>query len=598
MRPAHDLVIVFVARTLAVIGLAGVMVAFGSTAEAQGGAPREGGGSPFFDTVDVDVVNVEVFVTDRKGNAVTGLTRDDFILTVEGKPVPVSNFYAEVLGNPVVEGSAVPMIPVEERTFEPTPLEQRLHLFVFVDNANIRPVNRKRVFRSLREFLDNSLSPDDLVTIASSRDSVFTHSDFMNDQRTLNRILDEIQDASGQSQLLELERRQIYSELSREELTTPARGEDAVELRTIDLGYNVSTILSRIRAYATDGYAQSRRSLAVLAAYIDTLAGVPGRKAMIHVSDGIPNKPGEDLYLAWQSRFNGGPSDGQYFQDVGQYDLFPQILELSRKANAARVTFYALDAEANHSGFVRSAVTEGITPQTNVSLRSSSAIDSNYREPLEMAAIDTGGKRIYNSPTLGKQLTSISTDFNTFYSLGFQAQGDRKPGNHDIEVKLVKDKRKGLQVRHRSSYQRRGWEERLASSTVAALLYNAVANPLEASLQTGEKTQREDGMTVLPVEVSLPINKLTLLPDQGVHAAQLSFFVTVKDKLGNARPVQKLPFSLRIPDEFVEQAKGDAARQVLPVVLSPGDQQVAIAIHDDIGAVSSTLRIELPASSS
>jgi len=555
-------------------------------------------GAPFFETVDVDVVNVEVFVTDRKGNAVTGLTRDDFVLTVDGKELPVSNFYSEVLGTPVEEGSGVPMIPVEDRSFEPTPVEQRLHLFVFVDNANIRPVNRKRVFRSLREFLDNSLSPDDLVTIASSRDSVFTHSDFMNDRRTLNRILDDIQGASGQSQSLELERRQILSELSREELTTPARGEEFFEARNIDLGYSVDTVLSRIKAYAADGYQQARRSLAVLSAYVDTLSGVPGRKAMIHVSDGIPTRPGEDLYFAWQSRFDGGPSDGQYFQAVGQYDLFPQFLELSRKANSARVTFYALDAEANHSSFVRSAVTEGITPQTSVSMRTSSAIDANYREPMEMTALDTGGRRIYNSPTLSKQLTSVSTDFNTFYSLGFQAQGEQKGLNRNIEVKLAKDKRKGLKVRHRSSFQRRSREQRLASATVAALLYNAVANPLDASLRTGDKKKRDDGKTVVPVEISLPIKSLTLLPNQGVHAAQLSFFVTVKDKLGNARPVQKLPFSLNIPDEFVERAMEDAARHVLPVVLSPGDQQVAIAIHDEIGAVSSTLRIELPATSS
>lgn len=573
-------------------GLALLLVA----TAAAGQEPGVTAPAPFFDSVDVDLVNVEVFVTDRRGNAVTGLTQEDFIVTVDGQPVEISNFYSEILGRPVTDSGGVPLIPVEEESFEPAPPEQRLHLFVFVDNANIRPANRKRVFRSLREFLDNNLAEDDMVTIASVRDSVFVHNDFMTDRKVLDRILGEIQEYSGQSQALELERRQIYSELSREELTEPFRGVEAQELREIDVGYSQDIILSRIRAYAADGYSQARRSLAAVAAYVETLAGVPGRKAMIHVSDGIPTNPGEDLYLAFHDRFIGSTSEGQYYQDIGQYDLFPQFLELSRRANAARVTFYALDAEANRSGITRSADVEGVTPQINVSLRSSNTADENYREPLEMTAIDTGGRRIHNGPTLAKQLASVSTDFSTFYSLGFPAtEGKDTKTNHEVEVKLVKGKRKGLTVRHRGSFVRRSKAERLAGATVAALLYNTVKNPLGATLKRGQSQRRDDGKVVVPVEVELPIEKLTLLPHEGVHAAQLSFFVTVKDKQGNARPVQRLPFALRIPDEFIERAKGDSARHVLPVVISPGDQQVAIGIHDDLGATSSTLRIELSA---
>ena len=41
----------------------------------------------FFDTVDVNVVNVEVIVTDKDGNPATGLTRDDFEVFEDGKQV-------------------------------------------------------------------------------------------------------------------------------------------------------------------------------------------------------------------------------------------------------------------------------------------------------------------------------------------------------------------------------------------------------------------------------------------------------------------------------------------------------------------------------
>ena len=48
----------------------------------------------FFESIDVNVVNVEVYVTDRDGKRIHGLTRDDFQVFEDGKPVEISNFYA------------------------------------------------------------------------------------------------------------------------------------------------------------------------------------------------------------------------------------------------------------------------------------------------------------------------------------------------------------------------------------------------------------------------------------------------------------------------------------------------------------------------
>src|SRR4051812_30743026 len=50
--------------------------------------------STFFESVDVHVVNVEVYVADRDGKRVPGLSREDFELFEDGKPVKISNFYA------------------------------------------------------------------------------------------------------------------------------------------------------------------------------------------------------------------------------------------------------------------------------------------------------------------------------------------------------------------------------------------------------------------------------------------------------------------------------------------------------------------------
>ena len=48
----------------------------------------------FSGTTDVNVVNVDVVVTDKQGKPVSGLGVDDFQLFENGKPVEISNFYA------------------------------------------------------------------------------------------------------------------------------------------------------------------------------------------------------------------------------------------------------------------------------------------------------------------------------------------------------------------------------------------------------------------------------------------------------------------------------------------------------------------------
>src|SRR6185436_19064743 len=49
----------------------------------------------FGETIDVRVVNVEAVVTDRKGERVRGLTKEDFRLLVDGREMPIE-FLTEV----------------------------------------------------------------------------------------------------------------------------------------------------------------------------------------------------------------------------------------------------------------------------------------------------------------------------------------------------------------------------------------------------------------------------------------------------------------------------------------------------------------------
>ena len=76
-----------VKRILALITLAATSLVAQQSQQSPSSLPK------LVESIDVKVINVDVVVTDKKGNAVTGLTKDDFELFENGQPKLITNFY-------------------------------------------------------------------------------------------------------------------------------------------------------------------------------------------------------------------------------------------------------------------------------------------------------------------------------------------------------------------------------------------------------------------------------------------------------------------------------------------------------------------------
>ena len=560
-------------------------------AETPPSTPESPEAGTFTDVVDVRVVNVDVFVTDPSGEHVPGLTREYFELLVDGEPMPISNFYYEYGGS--ARESAPPLDLRRETTddseFTPveevqTTTERRNHVVILVDHARLGATNRKRAFEALREAIAQ-LDPKDLIAVVGIRNSLVFYSDFLFDRQAIGDILDDVSRVSMRTSVNDIERRQILGEL--------ARGMSGGIVGRTALAEE-GQMLARIRAYAADEYARSIGSFRQIETVLSTMAGVPGRKILFYVGEGIPTRPGEGLYVEWRNRF-GGPERGMrhydfntdYTREIGRYDLTRPMEQLAGAANRADVTLYAVDAEGNHGFEMRSALTEQGSTSESVSL-----VDENFRAPLEYTTQATGGRLLRSSGQLPEQLGEVFADLDNFYSLGFLVPSDWRPGSeHDIRVK-VRGGRK-LTVRHRQEVRVPEPNQREAAATVAGLLYHTVDNPLGIRAKPGSETARDDGTAVLPVLLEIPVGSLELIPRGEVHAASLSIYVSVKDQEGNPGPVQRVPFHLNIPNEKVEQARGDTAHYTLPLVLRPGDRQVAITVRDDVDRSLSTIRLDI-----
>lgn len=577
------------------LALAALLVASGAAAQPPADAPEEQPAvSPEFgEVLEVRVVNVEVFVTNRAGEPVTGLGKDDFVLRVDGEPMPISNFHAEVANLPTrASRDEAPLAPpgdsfrpLEAVLADPT---ERGHAVLLVDHTRMEPNNRKRTLKALEEAL-TLLGEDDMVAVVGieTGGQLVFYSDFLFDRGAVREILDEIAGLAGSTDIREIERRQIFNELM--------RGQSGGILARAPI--EEQPLLARIRAYAAEQYEASRETLRLIEQVTNTLAGVPGRKALVYVGEGVPTRPGEGLYVAWRNRFGVAGDVGiglphydpntDYERSVGRFDVLDVVDRIARTANRAGVTLYAVDAEDSHGGDIRSALTEQGATSEAVSV-----IDANFRAPLEAATRATGGKLLRASGNLAEQLAETLTELGTFYSLGFTAPDDWDPGEeHDIEVRVPGGRR--LVVRHREEVVLPDPDEREAGATVAALLYQTLHNPLGVRASLGESKAREDGALVQEVIVEIPVGRLSLLPGDGAHAGSLSLYVATRNAQGDPGRVQKVPFRLAIPEEKLEEALSDVAHYPLPVLLRPGDRQIAIGVRDELSGAFSALRLDV-----
>jgi VWFA-related protein len=550
-------------RTVAALSLAASLLFAGQLAAAEE-PPRDteiAGQSEFLDVMTVDVVNVDVFVTDKDGNAITDLTRDDFEIFEDGRPVAITNFYAVNESSRAVQPRVAPAPPGAPPVpgvpqAEPLPEDQKLYLIVYIDNFNIRPFNRNRVFRRLREFLSSTVQTTDKVMLVTYNRSFKERVPFTSDPTVVNSALFELEKETGYGVHRDSERQDV--------------------LRRIDEAESASSAIAHVRSYAGSYYNDTMFTVDALKQMVSSLGGLPGRKALLYVSDGIPLIPAEDIYMLVQEKFQ----DSSFQLQSREWDVSRRYQELAAQANSNRVTFYTIDA-----GGLRTMSSASVeTDKAGASAFIDSQNTYNLQAPLLQLAEATGGRAIINTNDVGDDLLEIAADLRTYYSLGYQPAHAGDGRYHRIEVKA---KRRGLRVRHRAGYRDKGLEQRMSDGTLAALLFGEVGNPLGIGVEFGAATARDDGNSLVPIHVRIPLDKITLVPQAGQHEARLRVFVAAADEEGGMSPVQNTPLPIKIPEADIVTAKQSAWGYDLTLLMRPGAHRVAVGLRDELGGVSS-----------
>ena len=538
-----------------------------SRATAQEGQPEI-----FLDVVEVDVVNIEVVVTDGKGQPIRGLGMEDFEIYEDGERMELTNFYAIQGGSRQGQEEGAPTAGAAELL----PKEQQLSLAIVLDSANLRPTHRKRILEELDAHLDAILRPGDQVLVAALRPDVQVLQNFTSDTYAVRAALgEEAGRASGRGDL-ERQRSSILQAISN------LNGADTDERANYTPENAARDVLTDIRGFAEQANYATRGTFASLRQIAGSLSGLPGRRAVLLVSEELSTSPATGLLNEWYAQFSryvDGLENPQ--QLANQWDIRDELQRAGREAAADRVTFYTLHAGGGAAGLPGADAGQ-------LSLAGDSGRALADREALTYLAYVTGGTAVTNANT-SLLMDRVAADYRDYYSLGYSSPKSGDDAYHRIEVKVPG---RDLRLRHTTGYQAKTAQQRMADRTLSALIFDVADNPLEIRVELQPET-RDKQRIILPLLVRVPIANLVLVPHEDKHVGRISIVVAVRDAEGRVSEPQRIDVPMEIRNDQLLEAMSKDAGRAINLQVRKGEAKLAVGVRDEVAGVESTLNLNI-----
>jgi len=536
----------------------------------------------FLESVDVDVVELEVVVTDRQGHPVRGLTRDDFRVFEDGEPVELTNFYAVEGAKRVLPPDEAAAVGGDEAAAE-LPRSQLLNLAVTVDNANILPANRKHVLDQLELHLGKVVRPGDRVMVIGLDRTIHVEQSLTEDLPAALAAIDRIGRSTAARIDLIAQERMILRALNTRDglqeggLPTPDTPEDAAD-----------RVRQMIESYGVQADARSRETFESIGRLIDAMAGLEGRNAVLYVSDGVSPRPGEalleELTLAFSDVATPGGIIAPSF-DANRWDSSDLLRRVARKAAADQVVFYSMDAKGVGGGATVELAHLSSSPGTTASAGLAE------KDAMMYLAASTGGDVMLNPSGVGKLVERIASDYTDYYSLGYVSPKSEDGKYHRVEVRVPG--RDGLRVRHTEGYQGKDSNQRMIERTLSALVFDVAHNPLDVRLELGNEQPEKRNQVVLPVLIRVPISKLVLIPQERIHQGKVTIYLAVQDAQGRVVQPDPIEVPVDIPNDQLLQALSREIGHGLNLLLRQGEAKLAVGVRDEVAAIESTVNLNV-----
>ena len=398
--------------TALLVFLAGAALDAGQQPPAQPPAPPPQG--PTF-KVRVDYVEVDVVVTDRQGNLVRDLKKEDFQVLEDGKSQSINTFTMvdipiERADRPLFAESPIePDVKTNEK-----PFDGRVYVMV-IDDLHTRFGRSIRVKAAAKQFIERRLGANDLMAIVHTAGSSDANQEFTNNKRLLLAAVDKTSGRKLDSATANKTREFNNTRDLRQQGDPLNDPEDA------ERGFNARNTLDTLRNVA------------------DWFGSVRGRrKAILFVSEGIDY----DIY----DMIAGNGSNHHSASMV--MDSTRDAISAATRSNVA---IYGIDPRGLTDLGDESIEIQSYPDDTSLGIGSGS-LQNELRlaqDSLRVLSDETGGFAVVNKNDFATAYQRIVEDNSSYYVLAYYPP-DPRPGRlHKIDVRVT---RPGLTVRARKGY--------------------------------------------------------------------------------------------------------------------------------------------------
>ncbi|HEX3371454.1 MAG TPA: VWA domain-containing protein, partial [Candidatus Acidoferrales bacterium] len=220
----------------------------------------------------VSLVEIDVQITGRDGKPVKGLKQEQFSITEDGKPQKISTFeysdieQIETAGSGDTAPITVPLGTVSTPEEIKAVVRDHRMIVLFFDLTSLQAEDLLRSTRAAQKYLQDQMTPADLVGIVAFGNTLKVVANFTNDRNLLKQSIDAL--VPGHEAAL--------AQLA--DAATAANGETAV---TEDAGAAFTADDTDFNVFNTD------RKLAAVEALCEVLENVPGKKSIVQFTSGV-----------------------------------------------------------------------------------------------------------------------------------------------------------------------------------------------------------------------------------------------------------------------------------------------------------------------
>ena len=518
---------------------------------------------PLVEKIDVSVVNVDVTVTDRRGQPVPNLTRNDFELFEDGKPQPISNFYAvenaQAKGEPRSVGEMAAPAPPPERF--------RRKVLVLIDNLNATMHGRNEALAKLETFIKDHFDDGGYDwSIATVDNRVHLVLPMTSDKTVLHNVVAEIRHSPT--------RGEMNAAMSKAEFSRYTESKRSTDLDTnpIQLHGGPDTVGAaggnfREESNLAEQMMFAGSSTAALVQAARAFGTSEGRKIILLVTGRLPLG-----HVSPMERIGGDNSSklGNHIQTLtsGDRELTSMRDQLVHEANASNTSFYIIAADGLEVPD-QEPISKGFTGPPS----RSNAPDTSS---MYWLATETGGAYM-----TGNRMDQSFAEFDrrsaTFYSLGYMPQHPDDTRYHRLSVRV-----KGhpdYRLQYRDGYASASTDLQMTRTLRSPLGAAMQPSTMAVSLIVGEPQYR--GIVALvPIKAALSMESLQYITDARGSRTRLHVYVSIFDANGRNITLSKSLADISIQPN--ESATGPMTVTIPALALAKGTYRVVVAVRDEL----------------